>query len=77
MLDELRALINGYIDDCQRYLHSTSTIQLESINGSARKRVSKERNWTVMYKALFDAGILERNEGCHLSCFPFATVLHS
>lgn len=51
------------MDDCQRYIHGFSTIQLESLNGSAAKRCDKQRNWTVMYCALYDAGILERNEG--------------
>jgi len=69
-LDALQALIDGYINDCQRYIHGFSTIQLESLNGTARKRVDKERNWTVMYCALFDAGILERNEGT------FSLIVH-
>jgi len=29
----------------------------------------KERNWTVMYAPLFDAGILERNEGVWSFCY--------
>lgn len=62
-LDELRKLINGYIKDCARYIHGFSTIQLESINSTCRKTANKDRNWTVMYEALFDVGILERNEG--------------
>ncbi len=62
-LDALATLINSYLADCKHYLHSFSTIQLESLNGSAAKRVSKEQEWTVMYCCLFDAGILERNEG--------------
>jgi hypothetical protein len=62
-LEQLDILIQGYLDDCHRYLHGYSTIQLESINSNVRKRVDKERNWTVMYSALFDVGILERNEG--------------
>lgn len=61
----LEELIEGYIADCQRYIHGHSTIQLESLNRSAAKRVDKQRNWTVMYKSLFDAGILERNEGTY------------
>lgn len=62
-LEQLRILIESYLEDSQRYLHGFSTIQLESLNGTACKRVDKERNWTVMYTALFDAAILERNEG--------------
>jgi hypothetical protein len=61
----LEELIKGYIEDCQRYIHGHSTIQLESLNGSAAKRVDKQRNWTVMYESLFNAGILERNEGTY------------
>jgi len=62
-LEQLHILIESYLEDSQRYLHGFSTIQLESLNGTACKRVNKERNWTVMYSALFDAAILERNEG--------------
>jgi hypothetical protein len=29
----------------------------------AAKRVDKQRQWTVMYGALFDAGIIKRNDG--------------
>jgi hypothetical protein len=87
-LKQLEALVTGYINDCQRYIHGFSTIQLEvlfsctlwppfarvcvlvpypiftkSLNGTACKRVDKERNWTTMYTTLFDLGIFERNEG--------------
>jgi len=65
-LNQLAKLINGYIKDCQRYIHGFSTIQIESVHGTARKRVNKDRNWTIMYEALFDVGILERNEGTHV-----------
>jgi hypothetical protein len=30
-LKQLEALIAGYIDDCQRYIHGFSTIQIESL----------------------------------------------
>ncbi|ELR12820.1 uncharacterized protein ACA1_093660 [Acanthamoeba castellanii str. Neff] len=63
MLVALAALIDGYINNCQRYIHGHSTIQLESLNGTACKQVNKDCNWTVMYVLLFDAGILECNEG--------------
>lgn len=62
-VEQLDLLIQGYLDDCKRYLHGYSTIQLESINSTVRKRVDKQHNWTVMYKSLFDVGILECNEG--------------
>lgn len=54
-LEHLQALIDGYIMDCQHYTHS--------LTGTVCKCVNKECNWTVMYSALFDAGILEQNEG--------------
>jgi hypothetical protein len=64
----LEEFIEGYLDDRHQYLHGHNTIQIESLNGTAAKRVSKERNWTVMYAPLFDAGILEHNNGVpHLS----------
>jgi hypothetical protein len=77
----LTTFIEGYLNDWQRYLHGFNTIQLESLNGSACKRVNKERNWTVMYAPLFDAGILERNDGAwffaiFLICFPTTRPLH-
>lgn len=59
----LTKFIKGYLADQQQYLHRFSTIQLESLNGSACKCVDKECNWSVMYGPLFDAGILECNEG--------------
>jgi len=59
-LAELKILIEGYVADCERYLHGHST-------SSAAKRVNKERNWTAMYGPLLDAGVLERNEGAHLT----------
>jgi len=53
----LEAFIEGYLDDRSNYLHGFDTNQIESLNGSACKRVNKERNFTVMYGPLFDAGI--------------------
>jgi hypothetical protein len=74
-LEQLEALVQGYIDDCHRYIHGFSTIQLESLNGTACKRVDKERNWTIMYSALFNAGILECNKG--MTTPVFSSLVHS
>jgi hypothetical protein len=63
VIKKLKDLIEGYINDCQCYMHGFSTIQNESLNGMAAKCIDKQRQWTVMYGALFDAGIIECNDG--------------
>jgi hypothetical protein len=55
----LKAFIEGYLEDCEQYLHSFSTIQNKSINSSFQKCNNKECNWTTMYGPLTDAGVLE------------------
>jgi len=77
----LREFIEGYLADRQRYLHGYNTIHIESLNSSICKRADKERNWTVMYAPLIDAGILERNEGISffilfLTVIFFIIVIH-
>jgi hypothetical protein len=63
VIKKLKDLIEGYINDCQHYMHGFSTIQNESLNGMVAKCVDKQRQWTVMYGVLFDAGIIECNDG--------------
>jgi len=46
----------------------TATSFLEPLNGSAAKHCDKQQNW-VMYCPLYDAGILECNEGKLSSSF--------
>lgn len=36
-VEDLRVFIEGYLDDCQCYLHGYSTIQIELLNGTACK----------------------------------------
>lgn len=72
----LSIFIDGVLADRQRYLHGYDTNQLESMNGSNCKRVDKERNWTVMYGPLFDAGILERNDGSLLCLYEHFSLLY-